>query len=59
MAIFIVSIAFILLEQKTNLNSPEKLCKVFCGFCGIVMLSKKYNILKCNQYMKSVYEINI
>ena len=52
MVIFIASIAFILLEQKINLNLKKKVCENK-NFCGIVMPSEKDNVLEFNQYMKS------
>ena len=52
MLVFIVWIAFILLEQKTNLSLKERVCKNK-DFCAIEMPSQKY-ILQFNQYMESV-----
>ena len=48
MVIFIASIAFILLEQKINLNLKKKVCENK-NFCGIVMPSEKDNVLEFNQ----------
>ena len=48
---FIAWIAFILLENKINLYLMKTCVKK--DFCGIVMPSKKNNVLKFNQYMKS------
>ena len=41
MLVFIVWIAFILLEQKTNLSLKERVCKNK-DFCAIEMPSQKY-----------------
>ena len=49
---FIAWIAFILLEQKANLNLMKKYVKIK-DYCGIVMPSEKTNISKFNQYVKS------
>ena len=48
---FIAWIAFILLEQKANLNLMKKYVKIK-DYCGIVMPSEKANISKFNQYVK-------
>ena len=50
--IFIVWIVFILLEQKINFISHEKVCKNN-DFCGIVLLFQKDQALQFNQYVKS------
>ena len=47
MVIFIVSIVFILSEQKTNLSLMKKYVKI------IVMPLEEDKILEFNQYMKS------
>ena len=47
-----ISIVFILLEQKKKLQSHEKVCKNK-DFYGILMPSEKDNILELIQYMKS------
>ena len=52
MVIFIVSIVFISLERKTNLNLTKKLCKNK-NSCEIEMSSEKDKILEFKQYMKS------
>ena len=53
MVIFIVSIAFILLQQKkTNFNHMEAYIKII-EFCYIVMPSEYTKILEFNQYQKS------
>ena len=52
MVIFIVSIVFISLERKTNLNLTKKLCKNK-NSCEIEMSSEKEKILEFKQYMKS------
>ena len=52
MVIFIVSIVFISLERKTNLNLTKKLCKNE-NSCEIEMSSEKDKILEFKQYMKS------
>ena len=47
LVIFIVWIVFIRLEQKTKLESHQKVCgNKF--FCGVVMPSKDTNILDFN-----------
>ena len=48
MVTFIVSIVFILLEKKNNLNLMKKYVKIKI-FCGIVMPSEKDNIFAFNQ----------
>ena len=45
MVIFIVWIAFILLQQKKNLKNKD--------FCNVIMLSKDNKILEFSQYQKS------
>ena len=53
MVIFIARrVAFILLEQKINLNLIKKVCNN-TDFYRIVMPSEKDNILEFNHYMKS------
>ena len=52
MVIFIVSIVFISLERKRNLNLTKKLCKNK-NSCEIEMSSEKDKILEFKQYMKS------
>ena len=52
MVIFIVSIVFISLERKTNLNLTKRLCKNK-NSCEIEMSSEKDKILEFKQYMKS------
>ena len=51
MVILVVWIAFILLEQKVTLSPMKKEGKK--DFCRIVIPSKRDDILKFNQYMKS------
>ena len=45
---FITWIAFILLEQKINLNPMKKYVKIKINNCGILMLSEKDNVLEFN-----------
>ena len=52
MVIFIISIVFILLQQKINVNLIKKLAKIKT-FVIIVMLSKGTKLLKFNEYKKS------
>ena len=52
--VFIVWIAFILSEQKTNLNRIKKAFESK-DFCNIVMPFEDSEIIELNQYEKSVY----
>ena len=47
--IFIVKIAFILLQQKKKLEYH----KIVCDFCNAIMPSKGTKILEFNKYQKS------
>ena len=51
MVIFIIWIAFIQLEQQTNLNPIKKYAKNK-NFCGALMLLEDTKILEFNQYQK-------
>ena len=48
MVAFIAWIAFILLEQETNVNLMKNYVKIKI-FCGIAILLEKNNILEYNQ----------
>ena len=50
MGIFIICIAFIALEQKTNLDCI-KVCENK-NFCNVIMSSKNTKILEFHQYQK-------
>ena len=51
-AIFIVWIVFILLEQETNLNRNKNICENK-SFSSVILTSEDTKILEFNQYQKS------
>ena len=50
--IFIVQTNFILLDEKTNLNSIKKVCENK-DLCNVITPSEEKKILEFNQYQKT------